>query len=420
MRPVRTIVFVLLSALCVDLVAQQAPSSSFVLNVDYARFRNDQTSGYLEIYYGFYPHLITLKEDAGKFSGAVILRMELINTATNAPIQQERSVLPVSLADTSSASSRSTIITQAGYVLPFGEYRLRVVATDSLAPARGDAIELPISVKDPGTVATFSDLELCSEIKSSEDKANAFYKNSLEVVPNSTLVYGVTANPVMFHYAELYNLDPAKQYSVKMQIVDALKKVVRESSKPRTFGVKNAVDVGTVNVTSLGSGKYHFVVTLVDEGGTEVSKVEKSFYVYNPHIQAPAVTPVALKASELAGLSGDELAAEFRKAQYVSTDEDKKTFTNITNAEGRREFLAKFWVQVEQGHVGKMPVSRMEYLRRVAAASAKYGNKSREGWTTDRGRIYVLYGDPDEIERNPSQNNAKPHEIWHFYQIENG
>lgn len=413
------ILIALLLGVLNDLATQTQPTS-FVLNVDYARFQNDQQTAYLEIYYGFYPRLITLEQRNGVFRGGVILQMNLLKANTNEVFKQERSLLPILVADTSSNAFRSTIITQAGYMLPFGDYRLHVIAIDSLAPTRRDSIELPISLKNFGTAPVMSDIELCSEIKSSEDKGNAFYKNSLEVIPNATLVFGVTASPVLFHYLELYHLDPLKQYLLKTQILDAAKKVVREATKPRKFGVKNAVDVGTVNVTSIASGKYRLVIFLVDESGQAVGATEKTFYVYNPHIQAASVSVAALKASELAGLSSDELAAEFRKAQYVATDEDIKTFAKLANEEGRREFLSNFWAEVEKAKPGKNAITRMDYLRRVAIASQRYGNQTREGWKTDRGRVYILYGDPDEIERISSQNNAKPHEIWHYYQIESG
>jgi hypothetical protein len=42
----------------------------------------------------------------------------------------------------------------------------------------------------------------------------------------------------------------------------------------------------------------------------------------------------------------------------------------------------------------------------------------QEGWHTDRGRVYVLYGESDEVERFPSTSESKPYEIWHYNQIE--
>lgn len=403
-----------------SLAHAQIASNSFVLNVDYARFRYDQQSAYVEVYYGFYPRLVTLEQREGMFRGSVLLQMRLVNTATGEVLKQERSLLPIAIADTSGNGTRSTFMAQAGYQLPFGEYRLQVLATDSLQPSRRDSIDVPISLKPYGSELALSDLELCSEIKQSDDRTNAFYKNSLEVVPNATLVFGVTSSPVVFHYLELYNLDPNRQYALKSQVIDGAKKVVKETSRPRKFGVRNAVDVGMVNVTSVSSGKYHLVISLMDESGNVLHAAEKTFYIYNPHIQPAQVSAAALKASELAGMTAEELAAEFRKAQYVATDEDIRTFAKLTTEEARREFLSKFWAEVEKGKPGKNPVRRSDYLQRINVANQRYGNNTREGWTTDRGRVFILYGDPDEIERLPSQSNAKPHEIWHYYQIENG
>lgn len=122
----------------------------------------------------------------------------------------------------------------------------------------------------------------------------------------------------------------------------------------------------------------------------------------------------------MAGLSAEDLAAEFRQAQYVATDQEIKTFSQISSADGRREFLAKFWSEVETGRLGHAGIPRMVYLQRVLAAGQRYRAMGHEGWRTDRGRVYVLYSDPDEIERTPSSYDGKPYEVWHYYGIENG
>ena len=44
----------------------------------------------------------------------------------------------------------------------------------------------------------------------------------------------------------------------------------------------------------------------------------------------------------------------------------------------------------------------------------------KEGWQTDRGRVYLLYAEPDEVERFPNQGDSKPYEIWQYNQIESG
>ncbi len=39
----------------------------------------------------------------------------------------------------------------------------------------------------------------------------------------------------------------------------------------------------------------------------------------------------------------------------------------------------------------------------------------REGWRTDRGRIYIQFGEPDEIDDYPLAANSQPYQVWHYY-----
>ena len=401
--------------------AQQplAEKGPFVLNVDYARFQHDARSVYLEIYYGFYSQLVTLESTNGGFNGGVKLFMQVVDTTTGDILEDMHSLLPVTMTDTSEASLRHTIVTQSGYALPFGDYRLKVVAIDSLLPLRRDSIELPLSLKPYPSGFALSDVELCSEIKTSDRTSEPFYKNSLEVYPNPTLVFGVTNHPVMFQYLELYNLDTTQTYAIKVQVLDGMKNVIRESSKVRTYQMKNAAEVGMMNISSILSGKYQLVILVENAEGQEVGRSQKMFYVYNPHIQPAPVSSIALKESELSGLSSEELAEEFRQAQYVAMDKEIRMFTQLTSQEARREFLAKFWTEVEKGRLGNEPIERTGYLQRVAVANQRFRAQMRDGWHTDRGRVYILYGKPDEVQRFPSQQETKPYEIWRYFRIEN-
>ena len=396
------------------------PKARLILNLDYAKFRNDDSSGFLEVYYGFYPGLVSYEAREGRFSGFLKVNTRIKDTKSDRYVVNRLSGVPVIIKDTTQGSMRSTFVSMLGIVLPFGEYTLEVVVVDSLAPRRRDSLYLPLSMKPYGTAVSISDLELCSNIKQSDLKNELFFKNSLEVMPNPTLVFGVASHPMMFNYSEMYNLDPLKSYTVKTQVLAQDGKVIKETSKQRKYGVKNAVEPGTTNVASIQSGRYRFRIILGDEAGVPITQMEKTFYLYNPHIQIVQAAAGSIKATEFAGMSAGELADEFRKAQYIATDQEIRTFSQITSEEGRREFLAKFWTEVENGRLGRPPVPRMAYLQRVLAADQRFRGMNRDGWKTDRGRIFILYAEPDEIERFPTSSDSKPYEIWHYYSIENG
>ena len=53
-----------------------------------------------------------------------------------------------------------------------------------------------------------------------------------------------------------------------------------------------------------------------------------------------------------------------------------------------------------------------EFYNRVQTANKKYSNRHREGWETDRGRIYILYGQPKEIDDHRYAAETKPYQIW--------
>ena len=415
------LLFMLITFSGANLFAQSlSPMGEFKLNMDYARFRHDDQSGYLEVYYGLYPFLLTYQWSDGKYQAGVRLRTRLIDPKTQAYVVNEQAFLPIAITDTSGTDFKYPFVSQSGYAVPFGDYTLEVVAIDSLNPSRRDSSSLEIRIDAYPDGKSCSDLELCSSIKNSKKQNNPFFKNSLEVIPNPILVFGVTAHPVIFNYLEIYNLDPEETYTVNTLIIDSEDKVIRESSKQRKYQVNNAVEVGTTPVTSFLSGKYRFRLVLLDQDSRQISRAEKTFYIYNPHIQAPTESLISFQASEFDGLSEKQLEKEFDQVKYIATDDDIQMFKQIDTQTGKREFLVSFWTNVESGRPGRPSIKRSEYLRLVETADEKYHEMGKEGYRTHRGRIFILYGKPDEIDRFPSMGESKPYEIWRYHKIEGG
>ncbi len=425
MRSVRSIVilFVLLSAARSGSDAQGQllrPKSSFVMNVDFARFKYTDSVAYFEVYYNFYPRLVTLEQSADAFRGAIQVVTQMKSRTTGEYVVNSAATIPVTVTDTSKGPTDYAVVTQVGYGIPFGEYNLVVRGADSLDGARADSVSVAVSLAPYRSHVAMSDIELCSSIKSSTDKSNLFYKNGCDVVPNPSLVFGATANPLAFRYTELYNLDPRETYVVQNRILDATGKVLREVSSRKNYGVQDAIEIGSMVVSAIPSGKYRFQLSLADTNNQVVASTERDMYIYNPQIKNAEFGALRSQSAALAGMTGEELAAEFATLQYFVSDQEIKNFSQITSDDGRRRFLSELWSEVEAGRQGRPPVSRAEYLRRVSSANARFHAPGRGGWRSDRGRVFLLYGEPDDIERYPSKTDTKPYEIWHYYHIESG
>jgi len=75
--------------------------------------------------------------------------------------------------------------------------------------------------------------------------------------------------------------------------------------------------------------------------------------------------------------------------------------------------MSDFWRHREPG-------LREEYLARVSYANANFRQMTREGYRSDRGRVHIIYGIPDDIERHPNETETRPYEIWNYNNIQGG
>ncbi len=398
----------------------QGRGSSFVMNLDYARFRNDASSGYLEIYYLFYCGQLSFQLDGARLKGAIVLNTEVINQQTGERVVKERVVLPVVIQDTSVATRTKSVVRQSGHLIANGKYVLHVVAYDSAKPVMSDSISLSVDIIEFAGTPAMSDLELCSSIRASQDKTDPFYKNAHEVVANPTLVFG-RDYPVIYVYTEFYDVDTSKVYALEYAVVDDAGNVVKKTNRSRRYAVPNAVDVGTMNALSFRSGRYSLRLNMKDAQSGKSTEVEKRFYVNNPSIaQGPAKSLSQPLESGIEALTPEETDREFLQVKYLATEPEMYLFDQLKDPQGKRKFLHDFWKRIEAGSEDQPPRRRADYLRNVAIANERFSYLSKQGWQTDRGRVLAVYGPPDQIERHPSEGETKPFEIWNYYQIENG
>ena len=391
----------------------QTPANPFVINFDYARFRNNATHGYLELYYSFYCGQITFHADGAGLTGGVGIRTNLIQEGTGKAVINERVVLPVVMDDTSAAGWRTTsILRQAGHLVPFGKYRLHVVAYDSANPAQRDSLSMPVEIN---ALPVTSDLQLCASIQASANTTHAYYKNAHEVTPHPSLVFGAYM-PVIYTYTELYDVDTSKVYTIDYEIIDPDGAVAKKVSRQRRYRTRNTIEVGTLNAVTLKSGKYSLRLSVQNSPAQQ-----KAFFVYQlPALSGePAPTATSL-AIAIEALTEKEVEEEFQKAKYLADKTEIYFFNQLKTAAAKKEYLKDFWNRRESGSAAETPRQRIDYLRRAQLADEYYSKYIKKGWRTDRGRVFILYGKPDEVERHPSEGIAKPYEIWYFYQIENG
>jgi TonB family protein len=105
---------------------------------------------------------------------------------------------------------------------------------------------------------------------------------------------------------------------------------------------------------------------------------------------------------------------------YIITDRERAAFLILTTDEERDHFIEQFWLVRSPTPGTPENEFKEEHYRRIAFANEHFAATNIPGWKTDRGRIYIPWGPPDEIDAHPEggPGPVAPHEEWRYRYIE--
>jgi GWxTD domain-containing protein len=101
------------------------------------------------------------------------------------------------------------------------------------------------------------------------------------------------------------------------------------------------------------------------------------------------------------------------KVDYIITKEERKIFLELPDS-ARDDFVAEFWKRRDPDPGTPRNEFKIEYEDRVAKAGAMFHGEGRQGWLTDRGRIFILFGPPSERLTYPMDASGFCREIWYY------
>src|SRR5215472_8421237 len=130
-----------------------------------------------------------------------------------------------------------------------------------------------------------------------------------------------------------------------------------------------------------------------------------------------------------------ELETPYRKwlnedVAYIISDEERAAFKKLSTDDERETFIENFWLRRDPTPDTEENEFKEEHYRRIAYANERFAS-GIPGWKTDRGRIYIVYGPPDEKDEHPSggtydrpfeegggTTSTFPFEKWRYRYIE--
>jgi GWxTD domain-containing protein len=117
----------------------------------------------------------------------------------------------------------------------------------------------------------------------------------------------------------------------------------------------------------------------------------------------------------------DRLSPEHRKwleeeVVYIILDREREVFLSLETVQEREAFIEAFWKKRDPNPATPENEFKVEHYRRITYANQFLGRETfLPGWKTDRGRMYIILGEPIEIQRFDDYNDILPAHLW-FYQ----
>jgi len=399
---------------------------SFYVDIDAAQFRYSENENYLEIYYGFNESNLTYIKKNDIYEGSILMNVVIKSAKDDSLIINNIWKIPHTVLDTSKMDIENMVIGVIGLAIPVNSHILTVTVFDENNHSRRSNASYLLEEKQfTDDNISISDIELCSSIETeTKDNRSIFYKNTFKVIPNPGNVFGISL-PKLYYYVEVYNLLSSSHkgiYQVSISIHNSMgeDKFSKEQEKRRL--TESSVETGYFDVSSLHSGSYQFNFTIIDTTEDITAISGKKFFIYNPIIMdsSSEISLSELDIIQYKDKSEAELDREFKMTKYIRGDEEQAHYDAISLISEKRRFLVEFWKKYDPTPETVRNEIKIDYLQKVEYANNQYHIGQKDGWDTDRGRILLTYGYPDEYDRHDSEMGYKPYEIWHYYNIQGG
>jgi GWxTD domain-containing protein len=283
--------------------------------------------------------------------------------------------------------------------LPLGDYKISVQVVD-LDTKRGFRKEGFVTVRNfAKNPITMSDIMMVSSVKIENETKT--------IIPNISKTITST-NQNFYLFFEVYNnTDKSDSINITYKINRIKKKKKTESisvySGEATEFVKpgkNSIIVEVKN-PNLGFGDYIIFVEARLKSNSDNYSI--------------AQTPFLVRWHEFPELISD-LDKAIEQLVYIAKPEEINYIKSAPNeAEKERRFL-EFWRKKDPTPNTLKNELMEEYYGRVKYANEHFSHYI-EGWKTDMGMVYIIFGPPSSVDRHPFDIDSKPYEIWYYYEI---
>ncbi|MBG16112.1 MAG: hypothetical protein CL853_07145 [Crocinitomicaceae bacterium] len=374
---------------------------------------------YLEVYTEVYANSLQLnKIDSTTFSYGTQIT-QLLKDQKNQIIDFKKFTIEEKI-NTNENSLLNNILDLQRFKINNGIYSIELQINDLNDSSSKETFNQEFLIDFSSNEIELSDIELLdSYFKTSE--TNTTTKSGFSLIPLVNNYYSPEFNKIAYYF-EIYNPNSSETDYVLTQSIriQETAEIAGQFNKLKKINLKPTHPIiNSFNINNLPTGNYYVLIQLRDHNNELI--VEKKVNFQRTNIKSPLaanqLNAVNFSNTFCSQLPKDSLT-EFIQclAPIASPFElniiDKKATSMDDTA--KRKFFYSFWYN--QNNIEPQKAWE-DYKIQVKRIDQLFGTKIRRGYQTDRGRVYLKYGAPNNLIDRPNEPSTYPYQIWHYYRL---
>ena len=381
---------------------KRKPSEEIYFGVNHAIFKSNNVDGKarLEIYYQIFNKILNFEEMDNYFEAEYEISVDVYGDKKR-KVDSYKHNQTVRVINLKKAKSKSDYRTnQVNFTLGPGKYEIVTTLYD---PKHNKEIERKFKVKIKNFNSkkpAVSDIELIQAVTAKSEIESVFDKGELRLIPSVRHKYGTPGAMKLYFYMELYQgKEEWKEIKVETVLRHFTKGMLYRDSLTTEFDTPIKRQFREISMDELRPGKYELIITLRGRRDKKIMVKYQDFeLIWTPKAMIKYDYKVLVNQIELIG-----------EKEQVEKLKGKSTYEERINA------FNTFWEQMDPTPGTVENETKSEFYRRIAVANENFSYIYNNGWSSDRGRIYILYGEPDQVDDYPIVPERRPYQEWHYY-----
>lgn len=392
------------------------------MRISYAEYMTSDQQPYVEFYFAVDGNTLAVeKKDAQTYNGGVEVVMKFYQDSTFIKADKFR-ILSPDFTDT--LLFTGIYLHQERYLLPRGTYTVYLELFDIHKTEKIIKLDQKVEVHLGGNEASISSILLLDRYEKAKEESR-FAKSGYDLYPivdAGFYYFTENMNKISF-YSEVYNLNNVlgqdSAYALKQYIENSDNQ--KESFKHSSIKKKNAKGVQPIlssfDIKDLASGKYNLVIEVLNNKLETVVSKKVAFYRSNPSLKilAEDIMLADITQTFVFGINDFDTLNKFINYLFPISDERAQMFQRNLIKERdlnkMQSYFFAFWSAINPDNPEEQ---WRKYHKNVRIANKLYHTRLYKGYRSQRGRIFLLYGEPSLVEKSPYETGAVPWQAWQY------